>query len=58
MYIYIYIYIYKYNQINMCTCVRYGKETEKKDTHRQYFSTSMALLILIYLGTDITFSDL
>ena len=42
----------------MCTCVRYGKETENKDKHRQYFSTSMALLTLIYLGTDITFSDL
>ena len=42
----------------MCTCVRYGKETENKDTHRQHFFTSIAVLTLMYLGIDITFSDL
>ena len=42
----------------MRTCVRYGKERGNKDTHRQYFFTSIALLILMYLGTDITFSDI
>ena len=29
----------------MCTCVRYGKEAENRDTHRQYFFTSMDGLI-------------
>ena len=32
----------------MCTCVRYVKETENKDIHRQYIFTSMTLLTMIF----------